>query len=180
MAAGLDAAGRHAQRSTEPAISPSSPVVTLNGELITHRDLELYRAFHPEKADTPLSRMLVDLVNERLVAQRAKQLGYTLTDAQYQETLKQVMRLNHIQTDAQLQAALATPHHLTMADLRQNIERGMTISRVRQTEMSDRAAVTDDEAHRYFEAHLDEFPLQTFELAHDQIVKQAATQTSEQ
>jgi len=44
-----------------------------------------------------------------------------------------------------------------MADLRRSLERQMIISRVRQNEVLGRIAVSDQEARRYYDSHLDDF-----------------------
>ena len=73
-------------------------------------------------------------------------------------------RQHNGQTDAQLQSQLAT-QHLTMTDLRRHLERAIIAFHVRDGEAFDRIVVTDEEARRYFDAHLDEFALQTFDGA---------------
>jgi peptidyl-prolyl cis-trans isomerase SurA len=44
-----------------------------------------------------------------------------------------------------------------MADLRKNLERTVIAQRVQQAEVFGRVAVTDDEAHKYYDAHVMEF-----------------------
>jgi beta-lactamase regulating signal transducer with metallopeptidase domain len=170
----LGATGRNAQSSTVSPTPASGVVLTVNGEPITDGDLEHFRPLHGEEANTPLPRVLVELVNERLVVQRGKQLGYAVTDGDRQDALAYVRRQNKVQTDAQLQTQLAT-QHLTMADLRQHLERAIMCFRVRQAEAFDRVEVTNDDARQYFETHLDEFPLQTFDLARTALVTRLKT-----
>jgi len=46
---------------------------------------------------------------------------------------------------------------MTMADLRRNLEKTVIIQRVQQNEVMGKIGVTDDEARRYYETHLNEF-----------------------
>ena len=43
------------------------------------------------------------------------------------------------------------------ADLRHNIERTVLAQRVQQAEVAGKVAVTDDEAHKYYDSHMAEF-----------------------
>ncbi len=63
---------------------------------------------------------------------------------------------NKIETEEQLVAALKQ-ENMTMADLRKNLERTVIAQRVQQAEVFGRVAVTDDEAHKYYDAHMAEF-----------------------
>jgi hypothetical protein len=168
----LGASGRVAQRPATPPPT-NAVVVTVNGEPITDGDVERRRISKNDGPNAPLSRILVATVDEQLVVQRGKQLGYTLTDDQFRSVLQNLKAQNKLETDGQVQVALAK-QHLTFADLRQNIERQMIASRVQLVEVFSRVVVTDEEARRYFEAHLDEFPLQLFEQAREQINERAA------
>src|SRR6516225_7481615 len=46
---------------------------------------------------------------------------------------------------------------MTMSDLRRNLERQMIATRVQQAEIFGRVAVTEDEARKYYDQHLNEF-----------------------
>ncbi len=81
-----------------------------------------------------------------------------------QDAVAYLKRQHHVQTDAQLQAQLTT-QQLTMSELRRHLERAIMGFYVRDSEVFESIGVTDDEARQYFDAHVDEFPLQTFELA---------------
>jgi beta-lactamase regulating signal transducer with metallopeptidase domain len=139
-------------------------IATVNGEPVTQLDLDHFRPLHGEAAATPLSRVLVELIDERLVVQRGRQLGFAVKDGEVQDALSYLKRQHNGQTDAQLQSQLAT-QRLTMTDLRRHLERAIIAFHVRDGEAFDRTVVTDEEARRYFDAHLDEFALQTFDGA---------------
>ena len=151
----------------QPAASVADPVVlTVNGEAITDRDLRRRQTFKRDRPDAPLSETLVATVDERLVVQRGKQLGYALSDEQFQLILRNLMAQNVLASDAALQDALNT-QQLTLADLRRNIESQVIVSRLRFDMTA--TPVTGEEAREYFAVHLDAFPLQTFELARPRI-----------
>jgi beta-lactamase regulating signal transducer with metallopeptidase domain/biopolymer transport protein ExbD len=161
--ASVDAAPR-AQQATP---GPEAVVVTVNGEAITVGDLRRRQeAFTRDRPNAPLSEVLVAAIDERLVEQRGKRLGYALSDDQFQSILRNLMTQNGLATDAALQDAL-DKEKLTLANLRRNVESQMIASRLRFSMTG--TPVTDAEARDYFSAHVEDFPLQTFELARPRI-----------
>jgi peptidyl-prolyl cis-trans isomerase SurA len=150
-------------------------LVKVNGEIITKTDLEArqsaaLRQRAAEQAD--LARMsdaelrqqleqitpelIVEAVDELLLLQRAKELGYTMTEEQFLSVLENIKKENNIDTDEKLQAALKQ-EGMTMSDLRKAMERQMLIGRVQQTEVSSRVDVTEPEEKEYYDAHAGEF-----------------------
>jgi peptidyl-prolyl cis-trans isomerase SurA len=150
-------------------------LVKVNGEILTKTDLETRQVqalrqkgqnidLGSEKGNTELRKalneitpgLLVSSVDEMLLVQRGKELGYKLSDEQFKRVLDNLKTQNKIETDEQLQAALKQ-EGMTMTDLRRNMERQMLYSNVQQVEVFGRVAVTDDEAHKYYDAHMNEF-----------------------
>ena len=151
-------------------------LVRVNGELFTKTDLEtrqiaalreMGQRLDPTNAnldDAQLRKMLdqvtpelmVGVVDEMLLVQRGKELGYRLGDEQFNGILDSLKKENKIENDEQLQAALKQ-EGMTIADLRRNIERRMLVQRVEQNEILGRIAVSDVEAREYYDAHLSEF-----------------------
>jgi peptidyl-prolyl cis-trans isomerase SurA len=150
-------------------------LVKVNGEILTKTDLETRQVqalrqkgqnidLSSEKGNTELRKalneitpgLLVSSVDEMLLVQRGKELGYKLSDEQFKRVLDNLKTQNKIETDEQLQAALKQ-EGMTMTDLRRNMERQMLYSNVQQVEVFGRVAVTDDEAHKYYDAHMNEF-----------------------
>jgi beta-lactamase regulating signal transducer with metallopeptidase domain/biopolymer transport protein ExbD len=158
-----------APRVAQAASGAEAAIVTVNGEAITDADLRrLQQASKRDQPDASLARLLSQAIDERLAVQRGRQLGYALSDDQFQSVLGNLMAQNHLATDAELQKALAQ-EHMTLAELRRNLEPGLIASRLRLN--IPRTPITDDEAREYFAAHLDAFPLQTFELARPRIAE---------
>jgi peptidyl-prolyl cis-trans isomerase SurA len=101
-------------------------------------------------------QIMVEAVDEMLIVQRGKELGYKLSDEQFKSVVDNIRKENKIESDEQFQAALKA-ENMTMADLRRNLERSMIVQRVQQNEVMAKIAVTDDEAKKYYDAHLSEF-----------------------
>ena len=147
----------------------------VNGEIFTKTQLEarqvqalrgLGRSFDPATDPTGAElrkaledvtpRLIVSIVDELLIEQRGRELGYTMSDEQFKTVLDGIRKDNNITTDEQFQQAL-DQERTTLADLRRTIERSMIIQRVQQNEVISRVAVSEDEARRYYETHLEEF-----------------------
>ncbi len=148
-------------------------LVKVNGDIITKTELEgrqvaLLRQ-RPQFANvSPNSEelkkaigeitpgLIVDAVDELLLVQRGRELGYALGDEQFKSIVENIKKENKIETEEQFQAALKQ-ENMTMADLRKSLERQMLISRVEQNEVMGKVAVNDDEAKAYYEQHKAEF-----------------------
>jgi peptidyl-prolyl cis-trans isomerase SurA len=151
-------------------------LVKVNGELFTKTDLEMRQVaalremgqrLDPNNADlgdAQLRQMLnevtpelmVNVIDEMLLVQRGKELGYRLGDEQFASILENLKKENKIDSEEQFQAALKQ-EGLTLAELRRNLERRMLVTRVEQNEILGRIAVSDVEAREYYDAHLSEF-----------------------
>jgi peptidyl-prolyl cis-trans isomerase SurA len=150
-------------------------LVKVNGEIFTKSDLEerqvqalrgMGQQVEPKAnlSDAQLRKMLdeitpdliVNIVDEILVVQRGRELGYKITDEQFNSYLDNIKKESKIETDEQFQAALKN-ENMTLADLRKNIEKTAIVSRVQQNEVLGKVAVSDDDAKAYYDAHKDEF-----------------------
>jgi peptidyl-prolyl cis-trans isomerase SurA len=150
-------------------------IVKVNGEVMTKSDLENRQIAalrqmgrnidaNADPSDAELKKMLdqvtpqllVNAVDEMLLLQRGRELGYRMADDQFQSVLASIKKDNKIETDEQFQEALKA-ENMTLADLRQSLERQMIVSRVQQNEVMSKIAVSDEEARAYYDAHLSEF-----------------------
>jgi peptidyl-prolyl cis-trans isomerase SurA len=147
-------------------------LVKVNGEIITKSDLEgrqiaALRQKNPNlrpDSDAALQKALaevtpeviVDAVDELLMVQRGKELGYTMSTERFTSIVENIKKENKIESDEQLVAALKQ-EGMTMADLRKQLERTMMIQQVQQNEVMSKLQVTDTEMKTYYEAHKDEF-----------------------
>jgi parvulin-like peptidyl-prolyl isomerase len=101
-------------------------------------------------------QIMVDAVSEMLMVQRGKELGYRLTDDQFKSIVDNIRKENKLDTEERFEAALKQ-ENMTMADLRRQIERNVVVSRVQQVEVFGKIGISEDEARKYYEAHMDEF-----------------------
>jgi peptidyl-prolyl cis-trans isomerase SurA len=147
-------------------------LVKVNGEIITKSDLEARQIaalrqkqpnLRPDN-DAALQKALaeitpeviVDAVEELLMVQRGKELGYTMSTEQFNGIVENIKKENKIESQEALEAALKQ-ENMTMADLRRQLERTMLVQRVQQTEIMQKLQVTDTELKTYYDAHKDEF-----------------------
>ena len=150
-------------------------LVKVNGEIFTKSDLEQRQVAvlrqkgqqidlksDPDNVqlrkalDEITPQIMVDAVDEMLIVQRGKELGYKLSDEQFKSVVDNIRKENKIETEEQFQAALKS-ENMTMADLRRNLERQMIVQRVQQNEVMAKIGVTEDEAKKYYDEHLGEF-----------------------
>jgi peptidyl-prolyl cis-trans isomerase SurA len=150
-------------------------LVKVNGEIFTKTDLEARQVQEIRQRNKQIDlstaqgneelrkaiqevtpAIMVSVVDEMLIVQRGKELGYRVSDDQYKQILDNLKTQNKIESDEQLVAALKQ-ENMTMSDLRRNLERTVIAQRVQQAEVFGRVAVTDEEAHKYYDAHMTEF-----------------------
>src|SRR5712671_1144069 len=150
-------------------------LVKVNGEIFTKTDLELRQVTEIKQLRKPIDLntaagneelrkaiaevtpgLLVGVIDEMLIIQRGKELGYRVSEEQFKQILDNLKTQNKIENDEQLVAALKQ-ENMTMADLRKSLERTVIAQRVQQAEVFGRVAITDDEAHKYYDSHMAEF-----------------------
>jgi peptidyl-prolyl cis-trans isomerase SurA len=150
-------------------------LVKVNGEIFTKTDLEQRQVaalrqkgqqidLKSDPSNQQLRKALdeitpqivVDAVDEMVIVQRGKELGYKLSDEQFKSVVDNIKKENKIDSEEQFQAALKS-ENMTLADLRRSLERSMIVQRVQQNEVFGKIGVTEDEARKYYESHLNEF-----------------------
>jgi parvulin-like peptidyl-prolyl isomerase len=146
-------------------------LVKVNGEIFTKTDLEerQVQALRQmgqqgdvndsqlrQKLDEITPQLIVSVVDEMLLVQRGRDLGYRMGDEQFKSVLESIKKDNKIESDEQFQAALKQ-ENMTLTDLRRNLERTMIVQRVQQNEVIGRIAVSDEDARAYYDAHQSEF-----------------------
>ena len=160
-----------------PAVTGNEPLiiervlVKVNGQIITKTDLEARqiaeirsRGVQPRN-DIELVNLLREVtpgvittaVDELLMVQRGRDLGYSLSDEQFAEILTSLRTENQFETQEEFEAALRDSEGLTMSDLRRMMENQMLVSQVQQIEILSRVAITDVEAREYYDSHTEEF-----------------------
>ena len=148
-------------------------LVKVNGDIVTKSDFERLQVEflrqRPElqnvTSDSPelqkavaesTPQLILSAVDELLLVQRGRELGYVMTDDQFKSVLENIKKDNNIQDDAKFQEALKQ-EGMTLADLRRQLEKNMLETRVQQNEVLAKISVTEDEAHAYYDAHRNEF-----------------------
>ena len=100
--------------------------------------------------------VIVDAVDELLVVQRGRELGYTMSNEQFNSIVENIKKENKLEDEEKFDEALKS-EGLTMADLRKQLEKTMIIQRVQQTEVMSKLQVTDAELKMYYDTHKDSF-----------------------
>ncbi len=150
-------------------------LVKVNGEILTKTQLEqrqivALRQRNPQMSEADVRNdeqlkklldevtpdVLVDAIDEMLLLQRGKELGYRLSDEQFNQIVENIKKENRLESEEQFQAALKQ-EGMTLQELRDSIERRMIVDRVQQVDVMQKISITDEDAKRYYEAHPQEF-----------------------
>jgi peptidyl-prolyl cis-trans isomerase SurA len=144
-------------------------LVKVNGEIITKTELEnrqvaALRQRAQQMSDDELKKaiaaitpeILVEAVDELLLLQRGKELGYKVTDEQFKRVLDNIRKENKLESDEQFAAALKQ-EGITIEQLRKNLEKQMVINQVQQVEVAGKVGISESEAQAYYAEHKDEF-----------------------
>jgi len=147
-------------------------LVKVNGEILTKSELEQRQIvalrqrdpnFRPA-TDTELRKALVevtpavivDAVDELLLVQRGRELGYSLGNEQFQSILDNIKKENKLETEEQFQEALKQ-EGMTLPDLRRQLERNLLVTRVQQAEVLGKISVSEDEVAKFYEENRTSF-----------------------
>lgn len=167
-------------------------LVKVNGDIVTKTEFETRQVAAlrnmPELANTtdnsPELRqaiaqltpiLILDAVDELLLVQRGRELGYVLADDQFEQILTNIKTENNLEDEARFQAAL-DQEGMTMAELRRNLERQMLVTRVQQVDVAERISVTEDETVAYYELHKGEFTTPSVLTLREILVTRPTTQ----
>lgn len=166
-------------------------LVKVNGDIVTKSDFERMQVDllrqRPELQNvTPDSpelqkavaestpQLILNAVDELLLVQRGRELGYVMTDEQFKGVLDNIKKDNNIDTDEKFNEALRQ-EGMTLADLRRQLEKNMLESRVQQNEVLAKISVTEDEAHTYYDVHKNEFTTPSELMLREILIAVAAT-----
>jgi parvulin-like peptidyl-prolyl isomerase len=166
-----------------PAQAPAAPtgqilqriLVKVNGEIFTQTDLEELQINELQKRNRDVSKpeelqsnaalraLLVEItpkiletaIDELMLLQRARELGYKMTDAQFKEAVEGIKKDNKID-DATLLKALEQ-QGMTMDQLRKNLERTALIEQLKSQEIMSHVSLTEEESRQYYSKHQSEF-----------------------
>ncbi|GMV21010.1 MAG: hypothetical protein AMXMBFR57_09590 [Acidimicrobiia bacterium] len=100
-------------------------------------------------------QILDTAVDQLIIIQRARDLGYKMSDEQFNSYVENIKKENQL-TDEQLKVAMGQ-QGLTMETLRAQIERTFLVQAIQQNEIMRNMTLTEEEARQYYRAHPDEF-----------------------
>src|SRR5258705_3871066 len=166
-------------------------LVKVNGDIVTKSDFERMQVDflrqRPELQNvTPESpelqkavaestpQLILNAVDELLLVQRGRELGYVMSDDQFKSVLDNIKKDNNIDTDEKFNEALKQ-EGMTLADLRRQLEKNMLETRVQQNEVLAKISVTEDEAHAYYDAHKNEFTTPSESMLREILIAVPAT-----
>lgn len=148
-------------------------LVKVNGEILTKTELEKLQivAIRERASANPAGmndaelgkaiaavtpQVIVDAVDELLMLQRAKTLGYAVTDEAFNNVLTSIKKDNKIESEEAFQAALKS-EGMTLPQLRRMLERRMLIGQVQQREVMSHLDLTEADERAYYDAHKADF-----------------------
>ncbi|HMB16797.1 MAG TPA: SurA N-terminal domain-containing protein, partial [Pelovirga sp.] len=147
----------------------SSVAAVVNTEIITTYQLD--RAVKRLVSNQNLSRnpsdqelqklrqeVLDQLISERLLQQRSKELGLSVTAQEVDAAVDDVMASNNLDATS-LETALAA-EGMTLESYRQQIHDEIMRYKLMSQEVNYRAQVTSGEIRRYFDENIDQFDTQ--------------------
>jgi parvulin-like peptidyl-prolyl isomerase len=126
-----------------------SIVARVNDRLITHSEFEqryqaTTRATQPGSDSQEARRKLLDeMIREKLLEERAKELAVTASDAEVAEAVERVKRQYNLATDAEFDAALASSK-LTREDLERQMRHTITLQKVIGRDVTSNLDMSDD------------------------------------
>ncbi len=139
-------------------------VATVNGHPIMRSEMEQayeeqlgeaqqQQAPSPDQADSLRLNVLQSLINEEIVEQRAAKMNLTATNDEVDAKLKEMEApYTQEQFDERLKA-----NHTTLADLKHNLRRTLTINKLLNKEINSKITVTDADVANYYNRHKAEF-----------------------
>ena len=140
-------------------------VATVNGHAIMRADLDrMYQAQlgqeqgqqdSPEQADALRLNIVRELIDEEIVDQRAAKMNLTATPEDVDAKLNE-MKAPY--TDDQWQQQLKA-NHTTMDDLKHDIRRSLTMTKLINKEINSKVTVSDADVTNYYNQHKAQFNL---------------------
>ena len=143
---------------------PPSPdvVATVNGKEITHSELEKYykstvgdapQEPSPEQADIVRLNVLRSMIDDEILQQRAAKLNLSASDEDVNAKLTEMKALS---TEEEFEKKLKE-RNLTLDDLRRDVRRQLTKTKLINKEIESKINITDAEITDYYKGNKSEF-----------------------
>ena len=135
-------------------------VARVNDRLITNSEYRqrvdsLVHGPKPVADSATLHKDVLDeLIKEKLIEERAKELSVAATDAEIEEAVERVKRQYNLATDAEFDAALAQSN-MNRDDLRRQIRQTVTIQKVIGRDVTSKLDISDDMLRLEYERQKD-------------------------
>ncbi|HEY6064544.1 MAG TPA: SurA N-terminal domain-containing protein [Thermoanaerobaculia bacterium] len=136
-------------------------VARVNDRLITNSEFQKrFEVFisSPQAGNNPLEarkKLLADLIQEKLLEERAKELSVAATDEEVETAVERVKRQYNLATDAEFEAALKSSN-LTRDDLKRQMRNTITLQKVVGRDISSKLDLTDDALRLEYERRKDQ------------------------
>lgn len=143
-------------------------LVRVNGQILTQSQLTSRQIAKLRESEQPVAEgtlearvaevtpdILLDAVNELLLVQHGRELGFTFTQQQFQSAIDNIKSRNKLD-DKSLAQALAQ-EGLTMEELRQTLENQFFVSGVQQREIGPSMTITLEEQRQYYKRNSQQF-----------------------
>jgi peptidyl-prolyl cis-trans isomerase SurA len=134
-----------------------SVVARVNDQPITHSEFEVRCEMELRGSQDPAgrSRVLDEMIQEKLLEDKARQLDVAATDAEVEEAVERVKRQYNLATDAEFDAALAQTK-MTRDDLKKQLRQSITMQKVVGREVTGKINMNDDVLRLEYERRKDE------------------------
>jgi len=160
-------------------------VAKVNEDIVTKSDLdveeqgmlqELYKRYSGSELDTQVAlakkELLRNLIDQRVLTQRAAHL-FDVTKMQ-DFYLTQFKLQQNIKTDKELEKMLAQ-QGMTLADLKKRLVDDSAAREVVRAEVAERIAISDKDAHAYYDAHTADFAIPAQATVREIVLKAGAS-----
>jgi len=124
-------------------------LVRVNDRLITNSEFEkrVDSAAHAPGASTDVSQIrreaLQDMIKEKLLEERAKEMGVSATDEEIETAVERVKRQYNLATDQEFDAALASSN-MTRVDLKRQMRQTIILQKVIGRDVTSKLDISED------------------------------------
>ncbi|PYQ66163.1 MAG: hypothetical protein DMF54_08705 [Acidobacteria bacterium] len=136
-------------------------VARVNDRLITNSEFEARFAVFissPQAGNNPLEakrKLLSELIDEKLLEERAKELSVAATDEEVETAVERVKRQYNLATDAEFDNALKSSN-LTREDLKRQMKNTITLQKVIGRDINSKLDLSDDTLRLEYERRKDQ------------------------
>jgi parvulin-like peptidyl-prolyl isomerase len=135
-------------------------VARVNDRLITQSEFDkrMEAAKHAPNAPKDVAQLqkdtLEDMIREKLLEERAKELSVSATDAEVEEAVERVKRQYNLATDQEFAAALASSN-MTRDDLKRQMRETITLQKVIGRDVTGKMELSEDTLRLEYERQKD-------------------------